>query len=143
MDKKLNVKESVSVNAAVNKVWDALTNPDLVKKYLFGTNLITDWQVGNDIIFKGSYEGKKYIDKGKIIKYEPEKLMQYTYLSNFSGLEDAEDNYSLVTYEIEENGSDVILSVSQEGFINLQAKEHSENSWGYVLEEIKKLVEEK
>ena len=48
-------------SASVEKVRDALTNPEMVKEYLFGTELVTDWKVGSDIIFRGEWEGKKYL----------------------------------------------------------------------------------
>ncbi|PIR88420.1 MAG: ATPase [Candidatus Harrisonbacteria bacterium CG10_big_fil_rev_8_21_14_0_10_44_23] len=141
MNKELIVEKSVKVSAPVQKVWEALTNPEMVKQYLFGTQLVTDWQVGNDIVFQGSYEGKEYLDKGKIVQFEPEKLLQYTYLSSFSGLEDKEENYSLVTYEVSGEDGDITLKVSQKRFANEQAREHSESGWDMVLNGIKKLVE--
>lgn len=33
---------SVVINAPCQRVWDALTKPELVKEYFFGTNLVTD-----------------------------------------------------------------------------------------------------
>ncbi len=141
MNKDLIVQKSVQVSAPVSKVWEALTNPEMVKQYLFGTQLVTNWQVGSSIVFQGSYEGKEYQDKGEIVQFEPEKLLQYTYLSSFSGLENKEENYSLVTYEVSGVDGDVTLKVSQKGFANEQAREHSESSWNMVLNGIKKLVE--
>jgi uncharacterized protein YndB with AHSA1/START domain len=35
-----------NVNAPISTVWDALTNPVTVKKWFFGTDLKTTWEVG-------------------------------------------------------------------------------------------------
>jgi uncharacterized protein YndB with AHSA1/START domain len=141
MNKDLVVSKTIEINASAAKVWDALTNPAIIKQYLFGTEVVTDWKVGSEIVFQGSWEGKAYKDKGKIMKFDVEKVFQYTYWSGFSGLEDKEENYSLVTFEV--NGDDIktSLTLSQQGFANEQAKEHSEKSWDGVLQKIKELVE--
>ena len=49
----LIVSESIEINTEPDKVWEALTNPEIIKEYLFGTQTITDWKVGSDIIFQG------------------------------------------------------------------------------------------
>ncbi len=59
MNRNLKVSKSIEVNSNVKKVWDALTNPGKIKVYLFGTETITDWQIGSPIIFQGEYEGYK------------------------------------------------------------------------------------
>ena len=141
MNKKLTVKKTIEINAPISKVWNALSNPELIKQYLFGTETLSNWKVGSEIIFQGEYRGAKYRDKGKITKIEHEKLFQYTYWSGFSGLEDNEENYSLVTYELSEKNGKTLLSVTQQGFASEQAEGHSENSWKMVLNSLKKLLE--
>ena len=51
----LIAKATITINAPGSKVWEALTNPDLIKQYLFGTKVITDWQVGSPIIYEGQW----------------------------------------------------------------------------------------
>lgn len=63
----------------------------MIKKYLFGTETLTDWQPGSEIIFKGKYGDQnqhKYGDKGVILENIPGKKLSYRYWSGFSGLED-------------------------------------------------------
>jgi uncharacterized protein YndB with AHSA1/START domain len=141
MNMDLVTSKTVEINADVTKVWDALTNPEIIKQYLFGTEVVTDWKVGSEIIFQGNYEGKEYRDKGKIEKIESNKLFQYLYWSGFSGLEDKEENYSLVTFELNTDNETTALTVSQKGFTNDLAQEHSDQSWGMVLQKIKEIVE--
>ena len=39
------------IKAPVNKVWDALINPEMVKQYFFGSDQQTDWEIGSNIIW--------------------------------------------------------------------------------------------
>ena len=39
MDENLIAKASVTINASSEKVWDALVNPEAIKRYMFGTNV--------------------------------------------------------------------------------------------------------
>ena len=50
MDKNLIAKTSVTINATSAKVWDALVNPEAIKLYMFGTNVVTDWYEGSPIM---------------------------------------------------------------------------------------------
>lgn len=143
MNKDLKVSKSVEINSNPAKVWDALTNPEQIKQYLFGTETLTDWKVGSPIIFQGEFQGQQYKDKGIVVKNKANQLLQYNYWSGFSGLEDKEENYCLVTYEIEELGSNQVrLTWSQNGFANEQGQQHTENSLPVMLEQIKALAEQ-
>lgn len=75
--------------------------PEKIKVYLFGTETITDWKIGSPIIFQGEYDGHKYKDKGNVLENVKNETLKYDYWSKFSGLEDKPDNYSIVTYHIE------------------------------------------
>jgi uncharacterized protein YndB with AHSA1/START domain len=58
MDKTHIATATTAINAPTSKVWDALTKPDLIKQYLFGTKVTTDWHVGSPITYKGIWQGK-------------------------------------------------------------------------------------
>jgi uncharacterized protein YndB with AHSA1/START domain len=66
MNKTYIAQTALTINATASKVWEALTKPELVKQYLFGTEVTSDWRVGSPITYTGIWEGKKYQDKGKI-----------------------------------------------------------------------------
>jgi uncharacterized protein YndB with AHSA1/START domain len=53
MKENLTANASVSVDATPSKVWKALTNPKLIKQYMFGTEVNSDWKEGNPITWKG------------------------------------------------------------------------------------------
>lgn len=104
------------VNASPNKVWEALTKPEIIKQYFFGTDLLTNWKVGSEIIFNGEFQGQKYQDKGRILEFlECEKLV-YSYLSSFSGKEDSPENYLWICYEIKQVDNGTELTIIQSNY---------------------------
>ena len=138
----LIVSRSVIINAGIDQVWEALTNPEIIKQYLFGTETITDWKAGSEIIFQGEYQGSKYKDRGYILKNIPNTLLSYSYWSGFSGMEDNSENYSTVTYTIKNLGlNQTELNWTQTGFANEQTHQHSEKGMDEFLASIKNIIE--
>ena len=142
-NKGLIAKASISINAPVGKVWDALTKPEVIKQYMFGTNVISDWKQGSPIVWKGEWQGKKYEDKGIILKLEPNRILQYTHFSPLSGQQDQDmpENYHTVTIELSAEGAQTHISLSQDNNPTEQARGHSENNWVMMLASLKKLLE--
>jgi len=142
MSKTHIAKAEITINTPASKVWDALTKPDLIKQYLFGTEVATDWQVGSPITYKGTWEGKTYEDKGKILQIEPGKLLVSTYWSSFLGVPDIAENYQTVRYELSAESDGTRLTITQDNNDTQEAAAHSEQNWKMVLDAIKKLLEE-
>ncbi len=138
---QLILRKTISIKAPASKVWEALTTPEWIKKYLFGTETISDWKVGSPIIFTGTWEGKEYKDKGTILKFEKEKLFQYNYWSSFSSLPDLPENYAVLTFELSPRGSNTELSLTQDNIADETALEHSSKNWDGVLGGMKELLE--
>lgn len=141
MNKELTVTTSIEINADKAKVWDALTNPEKIKVYLFGTETLTDWKTGSEIIFQGEYQGHQCKDKGTILDIRTDELLQYSYWSGFTGLEDKPENYSLVAYRLDTTNRTTLLTLTQTGFANEQAQQHSQTAWTNVLQQIKQMTE--
>ncbi len=142
MKNTLIAEASISVDATPAKVWEALTTSELIKKYLMGTNASSDWREGSAIEYTGEYEGRSYHDKGVIIKLEPEKIFQSTYLSSMSGKADKPENYKLVTYKIAAKDNKTVVTVSQDNNETEKEKEHSTENWKMVLKKLKEVVED-
>lgn len=143
MDNKLTATTSKEINAPISKVWAALVDPKEIKKYLFGTEAVSDWKEGSSLIFKGEWKGKSYEDKGKILKIEPEKVLKYTYWSAASGIEDKPENYNILTFALEPTTDTTKLSITQETGSSQEGLDHSMKNWNIVLDSMKKLLEEK
>jgi uncharacterized protein YndB with AHSA1/START domain len=141
MEDNFIAKSQVIINAPAAKVWEALTNPELIKQYLFGTEAASDWRVGSPITYKGIWEGKAYEDRGTVLEVIPEKLLVCTYWSSFSGKPDAPENYQKITYGLLEKDGQTTLAIAQENNPSLKSKEHSEANWNMVLGKMKEILE--
>ena len=132
---------TVTIHASKAKVWNALTDPAQIKKYLFGTETKTDWKVGSPITFSGEWEGKAYVDKGTILEMEKEKKIKYSYWSSFTGTEDKPENYFNITYVLEDHNGNTLFHLTQDGMKSKEAHDHSEQNWKMVMNSLKDLVE--
>lgn len=141
MDKLFVAKVSTNINAPIAKVWDALVNPELIKQYMFGTTVASDWKQGSPITWKGKWQGTAYEDKGVLLRLEPERLIQYSHFSPMSGLPDMPEHYHTVTIELSDKGTHTLLTLSQDNNTSEQEREHSEANWGMMLANLKKLLE--
>lgn len=90
----------IDIEASPREVWDALTDPDRVGQYMFGTRLSTDWEVGSPITWSGEWQGNTYEDKGEILEFLPEARLSYSHYSPLSGASDVPENYHTVVIEL-------------------------------------------
>jgi len=141
MEKNLIAKASTTIDASIEKVWDALVNPKMIKKYMFGTTVSSEWKKGSDIKWKGEYEGEKYEDKGKILEIKPESVLKYTHYSPLSGEEDIPENYNTVTIKLSDKKEEVSVVLLQDNNANEKAVKQSEKNWNVMLDGLKKLLE--
>lgn len=141
MKNNLTGKASITIDAPASKVWEALTTPELIKQYFFGTEASSDWKVGSPITFSGEYKGKSYHDKGTILEVIPNKIFRYNYWSSMSGIEDKPENYVPITYALVESHDKATLTVTQQNIPDEKMKVHSEENWKKVLANLKQLLE--
>jgi len=142
MSKGLIAKASITINAPIRKVWEALVNPEKIKQYMFGTTVVSDWKQGSSIVWKGEWQGKKYEDKGMILKIEKDRILQYSHFSPIAGMPDLPENYHTVTIELSSDEAKTVVSLSQDNNPTEEAREHSEKNWKMMLDVLKKLLEE-
>jgi uncharacterized protein YndB with AHSA1/START domain len=131
----------VEIDAPADKVWSALTDPEQIKQYMFGSQVVTDWKQGSQIVWKGEYEGKKYEDKGEILEIEPKRRLKVTHFSPLSGQDDVSENYHTLFYELAQRRGTTHVSLSQDNNPSRQAAVHSRANWEKMLAGLKQVVE--
>src|SRR4029077_9803640 len=89
----------IQIDAPPARVWSALTDPAEIQQYMFGSNVVTDWEPGSRIVWKGEHEGKSYEDHGEILELERDKRLVMTHFSPLNGEDDAPENYHTLAYE--------------------------------------------
>jgi uncharacterized protein YndB with AHSA1/START domain len=141
MSKDLVAKANISINASKDKVWHALVTPAAIKQYMFGADVASDWREGGAITWEGEMKGRKYEDKGVILKFEPEEVLQYSHFTPLSGKPDKPENYHTVTIKLSGGGQETEVSLTQDNNANEDARKESEKNWGVMLDGLKKYLE--
>ena len=142
MSTNLLAKATIPINTTTERVWNALVNPDAIKQYMFGTNVVSEWEEGSSITWKGEWQGRPYEDKGVILKFQPRRTIEYSHFSPLSGLPDKPENYHTVTIDLSAEGSQTHVSLTQDNNATEEARAHSEKNWGMMLAAMKKFLEE-
>ena len=132
----------MSIYSSPSSVWKALIDPEIVKQYMYGTEVYSDWHVGSPITYKGVWDGRPYEDKGTILEIMPERVLSYTYWSPLSGTDDFEDNYAHVTYHISPFDDETTLTITQDNLETEEAVVAAEENWMKVIRNIKHILEE-
>ncbi|MEE9363131.1 MAG: SRPBCC domain-containing protein [Cellulophaga sp.] len=148
MEKSMIIRKVVEFNTTKKKVWDLLTNPEMTKQYMFGCEVLSEWTIGSQIIWKGKTEdGQEIIHvKGEITEVENGKKVSFTMLDPNMGIKDIPENYVDLTYEVSESESGATFKLTQdfEGTENAEKRyEESIGGWDMVIDVMKKLVDEK
>jgi len=141
MKQNLIARASVSIDASKQRVWDALVTPAAIQQYMFGTHVVSDWQEGRPIVWKGEWEGKPYEDKGTILRFQPGRKIQYSHFSPLSDVPDKPENYHTVTVELSDDGNQTRVSLSQDNNASEDERATSAQNWEMMLTALKKFLE--
>jgi uncharacterized protein YndB with AHSA1/START domain len=120
-----------------------LVNPEIVEKYMLGSQQLSDWQKGSSIIWKKDFNGRKFEDKGEILEITPQKSLKYTHYSPASGRPDAPENYQTVSVALKENAKGTTIELSSDNNAGEEEKEMTEKIWAYYLQGLKIIMDKK
>jgi len=141
MSDRLIARAFISVNAPDHRVWEALVDPAAIKLYMFGTQVTADWREGGAIAWKGEWQGNTYEDHGRILQFQPGRLIEYSHYSPLSGAPDVPENYHTVKIELSSDGVNTHLSLRQDNNASEAERLHSEQNWQMMLEKLKEYLE--
>jgi uncharacterized protein YndB with AHSA1/START domain len=135
--------KTIQINAPAAKVWAALTRPELMKQWMAETEIeiSTDWQVGSPILIGGRLYKKRFENKGRVLQFEPEKVLQYSHLSSISRLPDRPESYSLFEFQLTPIGDQTRLTINASNFPTETIYKHLAFYWNAALEVLKRLIE--
>lgn len=140
------VERTATINAPAAMVWETLTTPELMKQWMgepeLGIEVITSWQPGTPIIIKG-FHHLAFENKGTVLQFEREKILQYNYLSSLSRLEDKPGNYSTITFTVTAVDNQTSLALTIDNFPTETIFKHVEFYWRGTMTILKNLIEER
>ena len=122
------------------RVWAALTDPAMVRQYMFGAELTGAWVKGGTVTYRGEWDGAPFEDKGEIVEIDPPRLLKVNYYSAMGGQPDTPENRQLITYELTPTGAGTRLTVSQDGNPSQEAATAAEGNWAMTMNTLKALL---
>jgi len=120
-------------------LWKAIIDPELTRKYFYGTVVQTDWKVGSPIAYIDT-DGAHALD-GKVVEVVPNRRLVVTFEMTHN--EKANDDPpSRVVWEIEPQGELCKLVVTHDGFeAETETYRSVGSGWPYILSGLKTLLE--
>lgn len=140
-----NFNKVIHINAPTSEVWHALTTPKLMNQWMMPDaelNIVTEWKVGGPIVIRGHMNGKDFENRGTVLKFEPEKVLQYTHLSSISRLPDRAESYSIIGFSLEPVENQTTLELTLSNFPNESIHKHLAFYWNVTLEILRRMLEE-
>jgi len=149
MNTPLFVTNEIVIDAPAARVWEALTEPEWTKQYMFGCEPITDWKPGSPLLWKGTFNDVEMVAvKGQVVRFEPLRSLIYTVIDpNNPAIADLPENSLTVTCPLNKTAGRTQLAVTQ-GDYSTVAEGQSRyqdtvagGGWSSILDQIKQLVE--
>lgn len=138
------IERKTTINEPPAKVWEYLTNPTLMGKWMgepeMNVEVITDWKIGSPILIKGFHNGN-FENKGSVLQFDFPSIIQYSDLSSSSRLPDQKENYSIITFVLTPNGSNTLLDIQIENFPTASIHRHLNFYWQGTASVLKSFVE--
>jgi uncharacterized protein YndB with AHSA1/START domain/DNA-binding transcriptional ArsR family regulator len=125
------------VESTPDKVWHALTDPDMTAEY-WGHSNVSDWEVGSSWEHQRT-DGTRTADVvGTVLESSAPKRLVTTWAD--PGAEQT-DNPQVVTFDIEPYRDIVRLTVTHENLPDAAAVDEAAAGWSAVLSNLKSLIE--
>jgi uncharacterized protein YndB with AHSA1/START domain len=126
------------IETTPEQLWEALTNSAFSKRYWFGTEVRSDWNVGSS--FALVTDGKTS-DTGKILEADRPRRLSYTFKHELFE-EMRNEPATKVVFTLEPYGNIVKLTVTHEGFMEGSKLLGAVcNGWPAILSGLKSLLE--
>ncbi len=126
----------VFIRTTPERLWEALTNGDLTRRYFYSCAVESDWRPGSAYVFRNG-EGGSDIE-GVVIEAEPGRRLVQTFR-----FPDREDAPSRVTWEIERLGESCRLTLVHEFDDQDSSFKAVDDAmgWPFILSSLKTLLE--
>jgi uncharacterized protein YndB with AHSA1/START domain len=138
------IRKSIRLNAPVNSVWDALTQPGQMKSWMSDSKIeiVTTWKVGSPIIINADAVSYKtaFTNTGIVLQFVKGQVLEYSHLSSLSRLPDQAENYTLIRFTLQPEEDHTLLELDLSNFPTGSHYKHIDFYWAVTLEVLKRFV---
>ena len=131
----------ITINATIQKVWDTLTTPELVKLWQYGSVLETTWEVGTSIKFVTEWEWKIFEQWRKVVEIQQNELIKYNLFAPRPDLEDKPENYFMMSHVLTDDNGKTNLEIIQEDNRPNSVQEEEQGEGNPILKSLKEISE--
>jgi uncharacterized protein YndB with AHSA1/START domain len=136
------IEKEIFINASPELVFDMLTNSAQVIKYFPLKEVVSEWKVGSEVLYKGEVDNKSFTDYGVIDVISRPDEYKYTYWSDNHGTDRTPENHLSIRYKLSKEGKGTKLELVQS---NLRSKEMFQmmdaTVWDFLLNNMKNHIE--
>jgi uncharacterized protein YndB with AHSA1/START domain len=125
------------IKTTPERLWEAITDPEMRAKYTFGVRTDSDWSVGSQ--YRSSVPGVIDIAEGENLEVDPPRRLVQSFQALWSD-EVKSAGTSRVTWEIEPVGSSCRLRVTHDRLSD-DANSEVYGGWPMILAGLKTLLE--
>jgi uncharacterized protein YndB with AHSA1/START domain len=131
---------TIYIASTPEKVWEALTSAEFSRQYFFGNEVEVEPQLGGSFIVR-TPDGALHIC-GEVLAYDPPRKLSVTFNVNWPELIE-KLGPTLVTYEIEQIGDAVRLTMSEghDRELSDDILAGGRSGWPAILSSLKSLLE--
>jgi len=127
------------IRTTVEKLWQALTQPDYTRQYWCDTWQDCDWKPGSS--WRIIAPDGRMVDQGAVVEADPPRRLSVTWRHELNA-EMLEEGYSRLTYELEQVGTSAKLTVTHEIDLPKSKLIHAVSTgWPMILSSLKSLLE--
>ncbi len=140
------VRKEVLFEATPAEVWQLLTDAKMTKQYMFGCEVLSDWELGSSVTWEMTDEKglSIVVVQGKVTAIEQGSKVSFTMFDPNMGLEDIPRNYVTLTYDILEWEDKTQLVILQGDFatvdLGTERFEQSNKGWEQVIPLMKEVL---
>jgi uncharacterized protein YndB with AHSA1/START domain len=127
------------IRTTPEKLWQALLDPEFTRRYWVGTWQESDWKPGAS--WRIMIPDGRVADSGEVVEIEPGRRLVLSWRNEFKP-ELRTEGYSRLTYELEQQGESVKLTVIHEiDKPGSKLIEAVSGGWPHILASLKSLLE--
>ena len=129
----------IYIRTTPERLWEALTNPEIRAKYNFGAGIHSDWTPGSRYQMLAGPNGDFLLGEGENLEIDPPRRLVQTMVAHFSE-EALAEGTSRITWEIEPIGDSCRLTVTHDE-MREGANEQLYGGWPMILSGLKTWLE--
>lgn len=128
----------VYIRTTPERLWQALTDPEMTRRYYFNSRIESDWKAGSPFEMRQA-DGRLDID-GEVLEADPPRRLVHTF--NIRWNPENSDPPSRVTWEIAPMGEACLLTLTHDAFETETATYREvSGGWSLILSGLKTLLE--